>query len=129
MINEKKKYGTGRRKRAIARVFLTQDSKILVNNQPLNSYFKNEKSCFLVGQPLKLLKITELGLFATVKGGGSTAQSEAIRHGLAKALVNYDESYKVTLRKAGFLTRDARQVERKKVGFRKSRRRPQFSKR
>lgn len=129
MIMQKQYYGTGRRKRAIARVFITQKSGFLVNKQPLKEYFVKESLHAIVQQPLKLLEISNIGLYVTVKGGGCSAQSQAIRHGLARALVQYENNFRGKLRQAGFLTRDARKVERKKVGFKKARRRPQFSKR
>ena len=122
---------TGRRKSSTARVFLTAGSgNIVVNNRPLDQYFGRETARMVVRQPLD---ITEMGdkvdVKVTVSGGGTTGQAGAIRHGIARALDAYDDSLHVALRKAGYLTRDARAVERKKVGLHKARKRPQFSKR
>lgn len=124
-------YATGRRKSSSARVFLKKGSgNILVNNKPLDEYFGRETSRMIVRQPLEAIdSLSSFDLFVTVSGGGSTGQSGAIRHGVARALVNYDETNKTTMRARGFLTRDARKVERKKVGLRKARRAVQFSKR
>jgi small subunit ribosomal protein S9 len=122
---------TGRRKSSTARVFLTAGSgNIVVNNRPLDEYFGRETARMVVRQALD---VTEMGgkvdVKVTVSGGGTTGQAGAIRHGIARALDAYDESLHVALRKAGYLTRDARAVERKKVGLHKARKRPQFSKR
>ena len=122
---------TGRRKSSTARVFLTAGSgNIVVNNRPLDQYFGRETARMVVRQPLD---VTEMGdkvdVKVTVCGGGTTGQAGAIRHGIARALDAYDDSLHVALRKAGYLTRDARAVERKKVGLHKARKRPQFSKR
>ena len=122
---------TGRRKSSTARVFLTAGSgNIVVNNRPLDQYFGRETARMVVRQPLD---ITEMGdkvdVKVTVCGGGTTGQAGAIRHGIARALDAYDDSLHGALRKAGYLTRDARAVERKKVGLHKARKRPQFSKR
>ena len=124
-------YGTGRRKTAAARVFVTGGSgRILVNSVPLDEFFGRETARMIVRQPLELAELTnKLDLRISVKGGGDSGQAGAIRHGVARALVEYDESLRSTMRQAGFLTRDARAVERKKVGLRKSRKRPQYSKR
>ena len=124
-------YGTGRRKTAAARVFVTGGSgRILVNSVPLDEFFGRETARMIVRQPLELAELTDkLDLRISVKGGGDSGQAGAIRHGVARALVEYDESLRSPMRQAGFLTRDARAVERKKVGLRKSRKRPQFSKR
>ena len=124
-------YGTGRRKTAAARVFVTGGSgRILVNSVPLDEFFGRETARMIVRQPLELAELTDkLDLRISVKGGGDSGQAGAIRHGVARALVDYDESLRSPMRKAGFLTRDARAVERKKVGLRKSRKRPQYSKR
>ena len=124
-------YGTGRRKSAIARVYATSGTgKIVVNNKQLDEYFGRKTDRMIVLQPLEL---TELGdkfdLSVTVTGGGPSGQAGAIRHGLTRALIDYDESLRPALRKAGYVTRDAREVERKKVGLHKARRRPQYSKR
>ncbi len=124
-------YGTGRRKSSTARVFLSQGvGQIVVNGKPLDEYFGRETARMVVRQPLESTEMTErVNLKVTVCGGGGSGQAGAIRHGVARALVDYDESLKPTLRAAGFLTRDARKVERKKVGLRKARKRPQYSKR
>ena len=124
-------YGTGRRKTATARVFLSSGSgKITINNRDLDTYFGRETARMVVRQPLELIDaVGKYDIFVTVKGGGISGQAGAIRHGITRALMEYDESLRSELRKAGFVTRDARQVERKKVGLRKARRRPQFSKR
>ena len=124
-------YGTGRRKTATARVFLTSGSgKIAINGRPLDDYFGRKVARMIVRQPLELLESAEqFDVNATVKGGGSFGQAGAIRHGLTRALVNYEETNRQPLRQAGYLTRDSREVERKKVGLRKARKRPQFSKR
>ena len=124
-------YGTGRRKTATARVFMKAGTgKITVNNRPLDEFFGRETSRMIVRQPLVLTKNTEsFDIAVTVEGGGITGQAGAIRHGITRALMEYDESLRPALRKAGFVTRDAREVERKKVGRRKARRGPQYSKR
>ena len=124
-------YGTGRRKTAAARVFVTGGSgRMLVNSVPLDEFFGRETARMIVRQPLELAELTDkLDLRISVKGGGDSGQAGAIRHGVARALVDYDESLRSPMRQAGFLTRDARAVERKKVGLRKSRKRPQYSKR
>ncbi|MGB1190884.1 MAG: 30S ribosomal protein S9 [Pseudomonadales bacterium] len=124
-------YGTGRRKTAKARVFLSLgDGSIEVNNQPLDEYFGRETARMVVRQPLELVDLTErFRVRVTVKGGGGFGQAGAIRHGITRALMEYDESLRPTLRQAGYVTRDARSVERKKVGLRKARKKPQFSKR
>ncbi len=124
-------YGTGRRKTSTARVFLRSGSgKITVNATDLDEYFGRETARMVVRQPLELLEATEkFDIIVTVKGGGPSGQAGAIRHGITRALMNYDEANRAELRKAGYVTRDAREVERKKVGLRKARKRPQFSKR
>ncbi|WP_143715385.1 30S ribosomal protein S9 [bacterium endosymbiont of Pedicinus badii] len=124
-------YATGRRKSSSARVFLKPgDGKITINKKILGKYFKKYSSIKTVLQPLKILNLLEkFDLYITVKGGGISGQSEAIRHGIARALLNYNEDFRNTLRKFGFITRDSRKVERKKVGLRKARRSTQFSKR
>lgn len=124
-------YGTGRRKSSTARVFIRPGSgNIVINQRSLDEYFGRETSRMVVRQPLELLEMTEkFDLYITVKGGGISGQAGAIRHGITRALMEYDETLRPELRKAGFVTRDARQVERKKVGLRKARKRPQFSKR
>ncbi|ADN77620.1 30S ribosomal protein S9 [Ferrimonas balearica] len=124
-------YGTGRRKTSTARVFIKQGSgNITVNKRSLEQFFGRETARMVVRQPLELVEMLDkLDIYVTVTGGGITGQSGAIRHGITRALMQYDESLRPTLREAGFVTRDAREVERKKVGLRKARRRPQFSKR
>ena len=124
-------YGTGRRKTSSARVFLKSGAgNIVVNDRTLDQYFGREAARMIVRQPLELVdRATTFDLNITVAGGGSFGQAGAIRHGIARALLQYDEGLRGQLRTAGFLTRDAREVERKKVGLRKARKRPQFSKR
>ena len=124
-------YGTGRRKTAAARVFLsTGTGKISVNAQSLEEFFGRETARMVVRQPLDVADMTDkLDVKITVRGGGNSGQAGAIRHGIARALVDFDENFRGPMRQAGFLTRDARAVERKKVGLRKARKRPQFSKR
>ncbi len=124
-------YGTGRRKTSTARVFLkTGSGNITVNGRALDEYFGREVARMIVRQPLELAEMNDkFDANITVVGGGSFGQAGAIRHGLTRALMDYDESLRPALRAAGFVTRDAREVERKKVGLRKARRRPQFSKR
>ena len=124
-------YGTGRRKSSKARVFMSAgEGKIMVNNRPLDEYFGRETARMIVRQPLELVEMTEkFDLYVTVNGGGGSGQAGAIRHGITRALMEYDETLRPSLRKAGFVTRDARAVERKKVGLRKARKKPQFSKR
>lgn len=124
-------YGTGRRKTSTARVFMRKGKgAIEVNGKPLDEFFGRETARMIVRQPLDLTENTEsFDIKATVVGGGNTGQAGAIRLGIARALVDYDESLKSPLRQAGFMTRDAREVERKKVGLHKARRATQFSKR
>ena len=124
-------YGTGRRKSAAARVFLRPGKgSITINDRTIENFFGRETARMIVRQPLELTQTTEkFDVKVTVEGGGITGQAGAIRLGIARALVEYDESLKQPLRKAGFMTRDAREVERKKVGRRKARRGTQFSKR
>ena len=124
-------YGTGRRKTSTARVFLQSGSgEITVNNRPLDNYFGREVARMIVRQPLERTEMTEkFDVKVTVSGGGSFGQAGAIRHGITRALMEYDEGLRGELRSAGFVTRDARAVERKKVGLRKARKKPQFSKR
>ncbi|GBO93109.1 30S ribosomal protein S9 [Mesosutterella multiformis] len=124
-------YGTGRRKSSVARVFLKKGSgKIVINGRDIANYFHRETSIMIVRQPLVLTENAEaFDVMANVSGGGETGQSGAIRHGIARALVDYDAALKPTLSHAGLITRDAREVERKKVGLRKARRAKQFSKR
>ncbi len=124
-------YGTGRRKTSTARVFMTAgDGTITVNSRPLDQYFGREVARMIVRQPLDLTESNQkFDINVTVCGGGSFGQAGAIRHGITRALLQYDESLRGTLRGAGYVTRDARAVERKKVGLRKARKRPQYSKR
>lgn len=124
-------YGTGRRKTATARVFLKKGTgQITINGKSLDDYFGRETSRMVVRQPLELLDVADqYDFFVTVKGGGIGGQAGAIRHGITRALIDNDETVKPALRTAGFVTRDAREVERKKLGLRKARKRPQFSKR
>ena len=124
-------YGTGRRKTSTARVFLRPGSgQILINGKGLDDYFGRQTSRMVVRQPLELVDMVEkFDVTITVEGGGASGQAGAIRHGITRALIEYDENLKSDLRHAGYVTRDAREVERKKVGLRKARKRPQFSKR
>ena len=124
-------YGTGRRKTSTARVFLSKGTgSIVVNGKPLDEYFSRETSRMVVRQPLELLDYAnQYDLYVTVAGGGISGQAGAIRHGITRALIEADETLKPALKAAGFVTRDSRQVERKKLGLRKARKRPQFSKR
>ena len=128
---ENQYYGTGRRKASTARVFLKQGTgKLEINGKSLEQYFGRPTSRMVVAQPLELLEVSDkFDLYITVSGGGITGQAGAIRHGITRALIQYDESFRPALRKAGFVTRDARAVERKKVGLHKARKRPQYSKR
>lgn len=131
MNAKKQNYGTGRRKTSTARVFLRPGTgNISVNGKTLEDYFGRETSRMIVRQPLELTGTTaDFDLYITVKGGGASGQAGAIRHGITRALIEYQEDYKKALREAGYVTRDARMVERKKVGLRKARKKPQFSKR
>ena len=124
-------YGTGRRKSSTARVYMTPGGgTISVNGRSLDEYFGRETARMVVRQPLELVEMTDrFDLKVTVNGGGGSGQAGAIRHGLTRALIDYDETLRSPLRQAGFVTRDDRAVERKKVGVRKARKRPQFSKR
>ncbi|MBK9521726.1 MAG: 30S ribosomal protein S9 [Rhodocyclaceae bacterium] len=124
-------YGTGRRKTAIARVFLRAGSgKIIVNEKPVDDFFSRETGRMVVRQPLELTQHTgTFDIMVNVIGGGESGQAGAVRHGITRALIEYDATLKPALSNAGFVTRDAREVERKKVGLRKARRRKQFSKR
>jgi small subunit ribosomal protein S9 len=130
-MTENQFYGTGRRKSSSARVFFKRgNGKIVINQLSPEQYFGRTTACMVVRQPLELVKmVKDLDLYVTVRGGGISGQAGAIRHGITRALLQYDETLRLDLRKAGFVTRDARRVERKKVGLRKARRRPQFSKR
>ena len=124
-------YGTRRRKTSTARVFIKSGAgNITVNHRPLDVYFGREVARMIVRQPLERVELNDkFDINVTVVGGGSFGQAGAIRHGITRALMEYDESLRPTLRSAGFVTRDAREVERKKVGLRKARKRPQYSKR
>lgn len=124
-------YGTGRRKSAVARVFIKAGSgKIVVNGKPAAEYFSRETGLMVIRQPLELTSNVErFDIMVNVHGGGESGQAGAVRHGITRALIDYDAALKPELSKAGFVTRDAREVERKKVGLRKARRAKQFSKR
>ncbi len=124
-------YSTGRRKNSSARVYLKRGSgQITINNRTLEQYFGRETGQMMVRQPLELLEVVDQFDFnITVSGGGITGQAGAIRHGMTRALIEFDDSYRKPLRQAGFVTRDAREVERKKIGLHKARKRPQYSKR
>ncbi|SIT23061.1 30S ribosomal protein S9 [Achromobacter sp. MFA1 R4] len=124
-------YGTGRRKTSVARVFIKKGTgKIVVNGKPVDEFFARETGRMVVRQPLELTgHLESFDIKVNVHGGGETGQAGAIRHGITRALIDYDATLKSSLSQAGFVTRDAREVERKKVGFRKARRRKQFSKR
>jgi len=124
-------YGTGRRKSSVARVFLKSGSgNIVVNGKPVDLYFSRETGRMIVRQPLVLTeRVANFDIMVNVAGGGETGQAGAVRHGITRALIEYDAGLKPSLKKAGLVTRDAREVERKKVGFHKARRRKQFSKR
>jgi small subunit ribosomal protein S9 len=124
-------YATGRRKTSTARVFIKKGSgAITVNNRPLDEYFGRQTARMIVRQALEAVKLNDqFDVSCTVKGGGTTGQAGAIRHGITRAVINYDGELRSPLRRAGFVTRDAREVERKKVGLHKARRAPQFSKR
>ena len=124
-------YGTGRRKSSVARVFIKAGKgDIIVNNKPVDLYFSRETGRMIVRQPLELTNnVTAFDITVSVAGGGESGQAGAVRHGITRALIDYDAALKPGLKKAGLVTRDAREVERKKVGLRKARRRKQFSKR
>ena len=124
-------YGTGRRKNSTARVFIKQGTgQMTINGRTLEQYFGRPTSRMIVAQPLELLDMVgKFDIYVTVSGGGISGQAGAIRHGLTRALMQYDESFRPALRKAGYVTRDARAVERKKVGLHKARKRPQYTKR
>ncbi len=128
---DNKNYGTGRRKTAVARVFLKSGKgSIVVNGKPVDEFFARETGRMIVRQPLELTNHLEtFDIAVNVKGGGESGQAGAVRHGITRALIDYDASLKPALSKAGLVTRDAREVERKKVGLHKARRRKQFSKR
>ena len=124
-------YGTGRRKSAVARVFIKPGKgEIVVNDKPIDVFFSRETGRMVVRQPLELTDtLGKFDIMVNVSGGGESGQAGAVRHGITRALIDYDANLKSTLSKAGLVTRDAREVERKKVGLRKARRRKQFSKR
>jgi len=125
-------YGTtGRRKSSTARVFLSRGKgDIVVNGRTLDEYFGRETARMVVRQPLDMVNMNgDFDINATVRGGGTTGQAGALRHGIARALISYDETFRGPLRRAGYVTRDAREVERKKIGLHKARKRPQYSKR
>lgn len=124
-------YGTGRRKSSVARVFLKRGGgAIVVNGKPMDAFFSRETARMIVRQPLELVDHkSSFDILVNVHGGGESGQAGAVRHGITRALIEYDNALKATLSKAGFVTRDAREVERKKVGLHKARRRKQFSKR
>jgi small subunit ribosomal protein S9 len=124
-------YGTGRRKTAVARVFIKAGSgKIVVNGKPVDEFFSRETGRMIVRQPLQLTEtVDRFDILVNVSGGGESGQAGAVRHGITRALIDFDPELKPSLKKAGYVTRDAREVERKKVGFHKARRRKQFSKR
>lgn len=124
-------YGTGRRKSAVARVYATTGTgKFTINNKPVDQYFGRKTDQMVARQPLELLeKGSDFDVSVIVSGSGPSGQAGAIRHGLARALITFDETLRLPLRKAGYVTRDARVVERKKIGLHKARKRPQYSKR
>ena len=124
-------YGTGRRKSAVARVFMKAGKgDIVVNDKPVDVFFSRETGRMVVRQPLTLTEtLGKFDIMVNVSGGGESGQAGAVRHGITRALIDYDATFKAVLKQAGLVTRDAREVERKKVGLRKSRRRKQFSKR
>jgi len=124
-------YGTGRRKSAVARVYIKPgNGSITINNKPIDDFFSRETGRMIVRQPLELTEnLTTFDILVNLNGGGESGQAGAVRHGITRALIDYDAELKPILSKAGLVTRDAREVERKKVGLRKARRRKQFSKR
>ena len=124
-------YGTGRRKNAVARVFIKLGKgDIIVNEKPVDVYFSRETGRMIVRQPLELTEtIGKFDIMVNVQGGGESGQAGAVRHGITRALIDFDEALRPALRVAGLVTRDAREVERKKTGLRKARKRKQFSKR
>ena len=130
-MSEEQYYGTGRRKSSSARVFIRPGKgEIVVNGKPLDEYFGRQTASMIVRQPLDLVELAErFAITVTVKGGGISGQAGAIRLGITRALMQYDENLRRSLRSAGYVTRDARRVERKKIGLHKARKRPQYSKR
>ena len=132
MAQEQATYqGTGRRKSSTARVYLQRGTgQIVINKKPIDEYFGRETARMIVRQPLELVDLLDkMDVRVNVDGGGNSGQAGAIRHGITRALMAYDEEFRLPLRQAGFVTRDAREVERKKVGLHKGRKRPQYSKR
>jgi small subunit ribosomal protein S9 len=131
MATQQQYYGTGRRKSAVARVFLRPGKgQIMVNGKLVDDFFSRETGRMIVRQPLELANhMTTFDILVNVQGGGESGQAGAVRHGITRALIHYDATLKPVLKKAGLVTRDAREVERKKVGLHKARRRKQFSKR
>ena len=131
MATQQQYYGTGRRKSAVARVFLRPGKgQIVVNGKLVDDFFSRETGRMIVRQPLELANhLNTFDILVNVQGGGESGQAGAVRHGITRALISYDALLKPVLKKAGLVTRDAREVERKKVGFHKARRRKQFSKR
>ena len=131
MATQQQYYGTGRRKSAVARVFLRPGKgQIMVNGKLVDDFFSRETGRMIVRQPLELANhLTTFDILVNVQGGGESGQAGAVRHGITRALIHYDATLKPVLKKAGLVTRDAREVERKKVGLHKARRRKQFSKR
>ncbi|KAA3631391.1 MAG: 30S ribosomal protein S9 [Proteobacteria bacterium] len=131
MATQETYYGTGRRKSSTARVFIRSGSgRIVVNERPLDEYFGRETARMVVRQPLETADLIDrLDIKVNVSGGGNSGQAGAIRHGITRALMEYDEGLRASLRKAGYVTRDPREVERKKVGLKKARKSPQYSKR
>jgi small subunit ribosomal protein S9 len=130
-MGENHSYGTGRRKSAVARVFIKPGKGLItVNDKPVDEFFSRETGRMVVRQPLELTgNLTKFDIMVNIHGGGESGQAGAVRHGITRALIDYDASLKPVLSNAGLVTRDAREVERKKVGLRKARRRKQFSKR
>jgi len=124
-------YGTGRRKSSTARVYIRSgEGNIVINNKTIDAYFGRVTARMIVRQPLDVVEMQDkFDITVTVSGGGNGGQAGAIRHGITRALIEYDETFRSPLRKAGFVTRDAREVERKKTGLHKARKRPQYSKR
>ncbi|URJ32252.1 30S ribosomal protein S9 [Blochmannia endosymbiont of Camponotus sp.] len=132
-MNVNQYYGTGRRKTASARVFIksgVSNGRVIINKRALDQYFPRNNTQYIIIRPLKITNLLDkLDIYITVKGGGTSGQAGAICHGMTRALLRYDEKLRGVLRSVGLVTRDSREVERKKVGLRKARRRPQFSKR
>ena len=130
-MGENHSYGTGRRKSAVARVFIKPGKGLItVNNRPVDEFFSRETGRMVVRQPLELTgNLTSFDITVNIHGGGESGQAGAVRHGITRALIDFDATLKPVLSSAGLVTRDAREVERKKVGLRKARRRKQFSKR